>query len=54
MFERTYFDSKLQLVETFFKYDNNGDPNPDPHVFGPPGSRSISKKYGTGSFPFFM
>ncbi len=32
-----------------------GDPDPqDPHVFGPPGSRSISQSYGSGSgsFPF--
>jgi hypothetical protein len=28
------------------------DPNPDPpdHDFGPPGSGSISQKYGSGSF----
>jgi hypothetical protein len=26
------------------------DPNPDPHVFGPPGSGSISQNYGSGSF----
>jgi len=26
------------------------DPDPDPYVFGPPGSRSISKRYGSGSF----
>ncbi len=33
--------------------DPNQDPDPpDPHVFGPPGSgsRSISKRYGSGSF----
>jgi hypothetical protein len=28
--------------------DPNPDP-PDPHVFGPPGSGSISQKYGPGS-----
>jgi hypothetical protein len=28
---------------------NVGDPDPDPHVFGPPGSRSISQMYGSGS-----
>ncbi len=28
--------------------DPDPDP-PDPHVFGPPGSRSISQKYGSGS-----
>ena len=32
-----------------------GDPDPDPqdpHVFGPPGSGSISQRCGSGSFPF--
>ncbi len=28
--------------------DSNPDP-PDPHVFGPPGSGSISQRYGSGS-----
>jgi hypothetical protein len=33
-------------------YFSVGDPEPDshdPHVFGPPGSGSISKRYGSGS-----
>ncbi len=31
--------------------DPNPDPgSPDPHVFGPPGSGSISQRYGSGSF----
>jgi hypothetical protein len=25
---------------------------PDPKVFGPPGSGSVSQMYGSGSFPF--
>jgi hypothetical protein len=25
------------------------DPNPDPYVFGPPGSGSINQRYGSGS-----
>jgi hypothetical protein len=25
------------------------DPDPDPHVFGPPGSESTSQRYGSGS-----
>jgi hypothetical protein len=31
-----------------------GDPEPDPNVFGRPGSGSISQRYGSGSgsFPF--
>jgi hypothetical protein len=35
-----------------------GDPEPDPHVFGPPGYGSINQKYesgsGSGSFPFVI
>jgi hypothetical protein len=30
--------------------DPNPDP-PDPHVFGPPGSGSTSRRYGSGSGP---
>jgi hypothetical protein len=34
------------------------DPEPDPHVFGPPGSGSISQRYGSGygsgSYPFLL
>jgi hypothetical protein len=33
--------------------DPDADPNPDtldPYVFGPPGSGSISQRYGSGSF----
>ncbi len=35
---------------------NVGDPDPEPdlHVFGPPGSRSISYRYGSGSFPYLI
>jgi hypothetical protein len=28
--------------------------NPDPHIFGPPGSGSIGQRYGSGSYPFFI
>jgi hypothetical protein len=33
-----------------------GDPDPetDPHVFGPPGSGSISQRHGSKSFPFLI
>ncbi len=30
--------------------DPGGPEPPDPHVFGPPGSGSISQRYGSGSF----
>jgi hypothetical protein len=30
--------------------DPDPNPVPDPHVFGPPGSGSISQRYGSGSF----
>jgi hypothetical protein len=26
----------------------------DPVVLGPPGSRSVSQRYGSGSFPFLI
>ncbi len=29
-----------------------GDPDQDPYVFGPPGSGSISQRYGSGSGSF--
>jgi hypothetical protein len=29
------------------------DPAPDPHVFGPQGSGSISQRYGSGSGSFY-
>jgi hypothetical protein len=28
-------------------------PDPDPHVFGPPGSGSTSQRYGSGSGSFY-
>jgi hypothetical protein len=31
---------------------NSSVRDPDPHFFGPPGSGSISQRYGSGSFPF--
>jgi hypothetical protein len=37
---------------------NVGDPDQDHHVFGPPGSGSISQRYGSGSgsgsFPYLI
>ncbi len=30
------------------------DPELDPHVFRPPGSGSMSQRYGSGSFPFLI
>ncbi len=34
--------------------DSVGDPKPDTHVFGPPGSGSVSQRYGSGSFHFLI
>ncbi len=34
---------------TFSLKTSVGDPDPDLHVFGPPGSGSISQRYGSGS-----
>jgi hypothetical protein len=31
-----------------------GDSDPDPHVFGPPGSGSVRQRYGSGSFPLLI
>jgi hypothetical protein len=31
-------------------YGFSSVPDPDPHVFGPPGSESIRQRYGSGSF----
>jgi hypothetical protein len=31
-----------------------GDPEPDPHVFGPPGTGFTSQRSGSGSFPFLI
>jgi hypothetical protein len=45
----SYFGYHFDL----FEVPSNGvaDPNPsDPYVFGPPGSGSISQRYGSGSF----
>jgi hypothetical protein len=37
------------------KENSVADPNPDPHVFGPPvsGSGSTSQRYGSGSGSFY-
>jgi|LakMenE01Jun11ns_1017448.scaffolds.fasta_scaffold8607414_1 hypothetical protein len=47
--------NKYTQVSSVADPDPNPDPNPDPdpldpHVFGPPGSGSISQRYGSGSF----
>ncbi len=42
----------LRCQNTIILESSVADPNPDlpdPHVFGPPGSGSISQRYGTGS-----
>ena len=46
----------LQVTEEAFSSQKkatknlNSVPDPDPHVFGPPGSGSTSQRYGSGSF----
>jgi hypothetical protein len=47
------FTAQLGSEEGQFSYTiftSAGDP--DPHVFGPPGSGSIGRMSGSGSFPF--
>jgi hypothetical protein len=36
------------------RLNNSSVGDPDPHIFGPPGSGSISKIYGSGFFPFLI
>jgi hypothetical protein len=38
------------IVRNMFIFFSVVDPDPDPHVFGPPGSGSTSQRYGSGSF----
>jgi hypothetical protein len=46
--------ANLQL-STLLQVTSVGDPDPqNPHVFGPPGSRSINQRYRSGSFPFLI
>jgi hypothetical protein len=41
----------VQYLQVPF-FTSVGEPDPDPHVFGPPGSGSVSQRFGSGSFPF--
>jgi hypothetical protein len=45
------FVQNIKSHNVFFLSGSVPDPDPpDPHVFGPPGSRSTSQRYGSGSF----
>ena len=49
---------ELQQCQQNCALSSVADPNPnldspDPHVFGPPGSGSISQRYGPGSGSFY-
>jgi hypothetical protein len=48
--------SFLRTEVRYIEKNSVGDGDPDPHVFGPPESGSISKGYksGSGSFPFLI
>jgi hypothetical protein len=60
--QRTYFSENALLpglVTAEFseeraakRYVKGSVPDPDPHVFGPPGSVSICQRYGSGSGSF--
>jgi hypothetical protein len=45
-----YIEISLKKVRYSQALHSVADPNPDPHVFGPPGSGSTSQRYGSGSF----
>jgi hypothetical protein len=45
-----------ETSDSFWIFNSVADPNsdpPDPHDFGPPGSGSISQRYGSGSGSFY-
>jgi hypothetical protein len=44
--------SPVQALQATSLSTSVGDP--DPHVFGPPGSRSIRQRSGSESFPFLI
>jgi hypothetical protein len=50
----------VRVLINYSKLNRNQRWDPDPHVFGPPGSGSISQMYGSGSgsdfrsFPFLI
>jgi hypothetical protein len=52
MIRTTDFVVKVEFFKT--KLFVVGDSNLDLHVFGPPGSGSISQRYGSEYFPFLM
>ena len=41
----------IRAMNTCSVGDPDLEPDPDPHVFGPPGSGSISQRYGSGLAP---
>ncbi len=52
-----YGDGKGRVLQSVGYPDPEPDPDPqDSRVFGPPGSGSISQRYGSGSgsFPFLI
>jgi hypothetical protein len=46
--KRTKIEKSIKLG-TGTVYSSVGDPDPVPYVFGPPGSGSVSTRYGSGS-----
>jgi hypothetical protein len=46
-----WISTGIEEFETWYLLISVADPEPhDPYVFGPPGSGSISTRYGSGSF----
>jgi hypothetical protein len=50
--EEFSLSEKEELLTKVKLITSVGDPNP--HIFGPSGSGSISQRYGSGSFPFLI
>jgi hypothetical protein len=50
---RVILAENLLQLQLQLHFSSVGDPEPEPHVLGPPGSGSISQRYGSGSGSFY-
>ncbi len=49
-----FLQTAIRQVRYLTASHSVGDPDPDPHDFGPLGSGSVSQRYGSGSFPLSL